>query len=178
MQFKINLATRTYINKKKLDTALTAAMIILLFLLLVQAKISVYNAGEMSRLNSMQTSEEAQSKKKRLDFSESDYKKLLADIKFANGIIERKAFDWLGPLNRLESVVPEGVTLTSLEPNSKERNLKISGIALNFGNIRHFMENLEGSNSFSDVYLEKHDESKSLDSRKTISFAITCKFAS
>lgn len=176
MQIRTNLATRTYIDKKKLNNILLAVIAVLLLFLLVQIKICAFNAGEISRLNAMKISMESKFKKKRIDFSEKDYKKLTEDIKFANGIIERKAYDWVGLLNRLEAVVPDGLTLTSVVPDSKDKTLKLSGVSMNFKTVQHFLENLEESNFFHDIYLEKQDESKTLENKKTLSFSISCKF--
>ncbi len=176
MRFKINLATRTYIDKKKANRAIVVAIAIMVLLLLVQIKIYSSNLGEISRFNSLKTAEEARNKKKLPEFSEKDYLKLTENIKFCNGLIEKKTYDWVGLLNRLESVVPDGLTLTSLEPDSKEHKLKLEGNSLNFGALRHFMENLEASEFFSDIYLYKQDESEKEDKRKLISFTIECKY--
>ncbi len=176
MRFKINLATRTYINKKKANSAIVAAIAILLLLLLVQVKIYSGNAGEISRISSLKTAEEARFKKRIPEFTEKDYQKLTEDIKFCNGLIQKKTYDWVGLLNRLESVVPDGLTLTSLEPDSEDHTLKLAGNSLNFGAMRHFMENLEASDFFSDVYLYKQDQNEQADNRKLISFTIACKY--
>lgn len=178
MQFKTNLATRTYINRKKLNIALAAALVVLVFLMLVQAGILAYNAGEISKLDATQAAAEPRQHKRAQTFTDKDYEKLLAEIKFANGIIERKTFDWIGLLNRLEGVVPAGLTLTSVEPKSADRTLNLSGISLNLKNIRKLMENLEESDFFSEVYLHKHAESSSADEQRGITFNISCKFAS
>jgi type IV pilus assembly protein PilN len=178
MQFKTNLATRAYVNRKHLNIAMAAALTLLLILFFLQLRLVLHNTAEIKHLSSVQASLEARSKKQGIVFSGSDYTKLLADIKFANTIIHRKTYDWIGLLNKLENVIPQGVTLSSVSPDTKQRTLKISGLSLNFGHIRQFMENLEDSNFFSDVYLEKQDESKATDDRKVISFSITCKFAS
>lgn len=179
MQFKINLATRTYIDKKKLDGALAATLILLAFLLLVQIKICAFNADEISRLDSTLTSAETRKGKgSETVFSEHDYTALLTEIAFANSIIERKAFGWISLLNRLESVVPDGVTLSSVEPDNKERSLSLSGGSASFKKIQLFMENLEDSHYFHEIYLLKQDQSKEADMQRSISFTITCKFAS
>jgi type IV pilus assembly protein PilN len=178
MQFKTNLSTRTYVNRKHLNIAMASASALLLLLFLVQMKLVIHNAGEIRHLNSVKASLDARSKKQGVVFSAGDYTKVVANIKFANSIINRKAFDWIGLLNKLESVVPQGVALSSVAPDTKQRTLKLSGVSLNFGKIRQFMENLEDSNYFSDVYLEKQDETKAKDERKVISFSITCKFGS
>lgn len=177
MQIRTNLATKTYIDKRKLNNILLAAIAVLLLFSIVQIKIGVFNAGEISRLDAMESSMESKHKKKRIDFTENNYKKLTEDIKFANGIIERKSYDWVGLLNRLEAVVPDGLTLTSVEPNSKEKTLKLSGVSINFKTVQSLLDNLEESNFFHDIYLEKQDESKTIEGKKTLSFSISCKFA-
>jgi type IV pilus assembly protein PilN len=176
MQFKINLATRTYINKKKVNSTIAAAIMVLLFLFLVQIKIYSRNAGEISRISSLKTADDAGFKKKVPGFTEKDYVKLTNDIKFCNSLIEKKTYDWVGLLNRLESVVPDGLTLTSLEPDSEEHTLKLTGNSLNFGVMRHFMENLEASDFFSNVYLYKQDEKETKENQKLLSFTISCKY--
>jgi type IV pilus assembly protein PilN len=176
MQFKINLATKTYINKKKVNTALAATIGVLLLLFLVQIKIYFRDAGEISRISSLKTAQEARFRKNVPEFTEKDYVKLTDDIKFCNGIIEKKTYDWVVLLDRLESVVPDGLALSSLEPDSKEHTLKLTGNSLNFGVMRHFMENLEASDFFSDVYLYKQDVTEKEDKQKLISFTISCKY--
>ncbi len=176
MQFRSNLATRTYIDKKKLNSAIVAVVLILTFLLLVQIKICAYTAGEISRLDAKKTSMESKSTKKRVNVSETDFKKLTGDIKFANGILERKAFDWVRLLNELEGVMPDGLTLTSVAPDTKEKSLTLSGVSLNFKTLQRLLYNLEESHFFYDIFLIKQEESKSADSQKLLSFTISCKF--
>jgi type IV pilus assembly protein PilN len=173
MQFKINLATRTYINRKKLNLVFASALGLLIFLFLIQIRLYISNSGEIKQLTEMQASLESKTKTKQAAFSEEEYAKVIEEIKFANSIIGRKSFDWIELLNRLENVVPSGVSLTSVAPDTKEGNLKLSGISLNLGKIRQFMEQLEESDYFSDVYLEKQDQAEP----NALSFSISCKFA-
>jgi len=177
MQIRTNLATRTYIDKKKLSGALLGSMAVLIMLLLVQIKICAFNSGEISRLNAMKISMESRYKRKHVDISDKDYKKLTGDIKFVNGILERKAFDWVGLLSKLESVVPDGLTLSSVQPNSGDRTLRLTGVSVNFITLRHFLENLEGSSFFTDVFLYNQNDTKVAGDPKALSFTISCKFS-
>lgn len=178
MQFTINLATKTYINPKKLTLTISACIIVLLFFLFINISIFVFNIGEITRFNNAAVDLEAKHKTPARAVTENEYAKLLASIKQANGIIERRAFNWIGLLDRLESVVPEGVTLSAVEPNVKEKTLKLSGAALNFKSLQRLMENIEGSSFFSDVYLLNQNEFSAVENIKGISFNITCKFVS
>jgi type IV pilus assembly protein PilN len=176
MQFTINLATKTYINQKKLTYAVTAGIIFLLFCLLINISIFAYNAAEISRLGKLESASEAKRKTPGRAVTQKEYDKLLESIKMANGLIEKKAFNWIGFLDGLESIVPNGVSLSAVEPKVKEKTLKLTGAVVNFKDLRVFMENLEGSKNFSDVFLLDQKEFKTVENQKGISFTINCKF--
>jgi type IV pilus assembly protein PilN len=52
------------------------------------------------------------------------------------------------------------VALNRIEPESHSSTIKVSAAARNFGNIRVFLENLERSPRFSEVYLLNQSETK------------------
>jgi type IV pilus assembly protein PilN len=177
MQFTINLATKSYINQKQLYMALTACSIVLLFFLFVNIKIFAFNAAEISRLTKNEADSAAKHGASGRAVTEEEYSRLLASIKQANGIIEKKTFNWLSLLDRLESVVPEGVSLSAVEPGVKDKSLKLSGTALHFKNLRQFMENLEASVFFPNVFLLDQGEDKTSGPQKGTTFNITCRYA-
>ena len=75
----------------------------------------------------------------------------------------------------MEVVVPDGVMVTSLEPSLKDGKLKISGVARNFNFMRKFLENLEDSKFFTDIYLLSQTEVKVDETQKGVSFSVSCK---
>jgi type IV pilus assembly protein PilN len=169
MRFKINLATRTYVNAGQLKAAIVAAVALLVLLLLINIQRLAANAGETKRLQN----ELGVSKGGRV-VTDQEYQGILARIKFANGVIEKKTFDWLALLDKLEIVVPDGISLTKIEPDIRENGLKVSGVARNFNNLRHFMENLEGSATFTNVYLLGQGLPGNGENSKGITFNIAC----
>ncbi len=92
-------------------------------------------------------------------------------------MIEQKSFDWLMLLDRLESVVPDGIAITAIEPSIKDGGLKLGGVAKGFGNIRKLVENLEDSKFFTDVYLVNQSEMQVSQAEKGLAFNISCKVA-
>ncbi len=175
MQHSINLATRIYINTSRLKFFIVCALILLISILLLNLRNSATDLGEMKRLNQkLDLLGGKAGAAKGATINEKEYQKLLARIKLANAIIEQKTFDWLMLLDRLETVVPDGISLVSIEP-SKNGELKLAGIAKNFGNLRNYMENLEDSRYFAEVYLVSQSVLQQSDGRQGISFNITCK---
>ena len=172
MQLKINLATRNYIDTGLLNTAIGAAIIIFGAGLFFQVRETATNAGEMKRL-ARETAVLSGNEKGEVPAKE--YQALLARIHFANDVIARKTFNWLALFDRLEGVVPDGVALTAIDPNLKEKSLRLSGFARNFKNLRQLMENLEGSNYFTEVYLQSQSEGQIGANQNATAFAISCR---
>jgi len=176
MRLTINLATRIYINMRRLNTFIVAAIALLIILLLVNVRNIATDFGEIQRLNNGIAILEGKTKKVTSEaVPEKEYETLLARIKFANGLIEQKTFNWLMLLDKLEGVVPDGIAIASIEPSPKDDGLKLAGMAKNFGNLKKFMENLEESKYFTDTYLVGQSDTQVSPSQKGIGFNITCK---
>jgi type IV pilus assembly protein PilN len=176
MRYSINLATRIYINTSRLNFLVVSVIALLVFFLLFNASNSAKDLKQLKELNQkLDLLEGKAGVAKGATINEKEYQSLLSRIKLANSIIEEKTFDWLMLLDRLEAVVPEGIALVSIEPSSKDGGLKLAGIAKNFGDLRKYMENLEDSRYFTDVYLVSQSDSQQSDGRQGVSFNITCK---
>jgi type IV pilus assembly protein PilN len=179
MRFNINLATRTYINTKLLKILTAAAVLLLATLLFFNVRNGAVIAAEIKRVTSEIARSDDKSKTTEKAVSEKEYRALMDRIAFANSVIERKTYNWLALLDSLEQVVPDGVAISSIEPETKSQALRLSGIAKNFNNLRTFVEHLEDSKFFSDVYLASQAEAKlgdpNLSTAQWITFNLTCR---
>jgi len=176
MRLTINLATRLYINMRQLNYCIIAAFALLALLLLVNVRNIATDFGEIQRLNHGIALLEGKAKKSTgAAVPEKEYQALLARIKFANGLIEQKTYNWLMLLDKLEEIVPDGIAIAAIEPSPKDEGLKLAGMAKNFGNLKKFMENLEESKYFTDIYLVGQTDMQVSPSQKGLGFHITCK---
>jgi type IV pilus assembly protein PilN len=107
--------------------------------------------------------------------SEADYTIFLAKVKNVNNILYKRSYDWLSLLDNMEQLVPAGVSLKSLEPLDKGESLRLAGSANDFSSVRRFVENLESSKTFTDIYLTDQASAKIDNQRKVINFTVTCK---
>jgi len=174
MRFTLNLATRNYINSRQVNQILGVVGGVLLIVLAGLSDSVITKIADRQILEKELASVEARIKASGKGVSEKEYQGLLGRIKTVNGIIQRKSFNWLGLLDWLEVVVPDGVMVTSLEPSLKEGKLKVSGVARNFQAMRKFLENLEDSKFFTDIYLLSQSEIKVDEVQKGISFSVVC----
>jgi type IV pilus assembly protein PilN len=72
-------------------------------------------------------------------------------VEFINAAIRRKAFSWTLFLNRMEEVLPDGVGVTSINPDFVSLNVGIAGTALDMKRLTEFIERLTKSPYFEDV---------------------------
>jgi type IV pilus assembly protein PilN len=178
MRFTINLATRPYLDQRKVRHGCVAVMVLLLALLAWNVSRLSSNLGELRRLGAENADLEARLTSRPTGVSEKEYARLLASIRFYNDVIERKAFSWLGLLDRLENVTPEGVALVSLTPDKRGTELKLDGRAKRFGGVRSYLERLEESRAFTDILLLSHRElalNEGGKGDKGVQFAISCR---
>lgn len=172
MRFDINLATKQYINTRQLNLVVAVAVMLLGGMLVSNLAAFTSASSEIDRLTADLAGHAPKDAK---NVSPQEYQALLGKIGFANTIIARKSYDWLALLDQLEGVVPDGVSLSSLDPDPKGGDLKITGVALNFKALRTFVEQLESSSYFKEVYLVSQAENKVSVSQKGTTFSITCK---
>ncbi|GFO70267.1 fimbrial protein [Geomonas limicola] len=171
MKLTTNLATRRYINQRQLDGWLLGALVLMLVLAGYQVAGLAQNQAEISRLHALTAKTGGPSGPK---VSEAQLKAQARQVEFANQLIEMKTVNWLGLLDRLEEVVPAGISLSEIVPE-RNRGLRLRGVVRNFDTLRGLMEGLERSRSFSEVYLLNQKESKVGSTQEGITFEISCK---
>jgi len=172
MNFSINLATRVYVDFKKVNLCFLAAGVILFVWLFLSIYTYVDNTAKLNKFSEYKEklSHGADTKK----VSETDYAAFLARVKTVNSILYKRSYDWLPLFANLERLVPEGVVLKGLAPSDKGNVLRLSGSARSFSGVRKFIENLENSQVFSEVYLTDQTATKE-GTQKVLNFTVTCK---
>ena len=174
MKLTINLATRRYLNMRRLNTVLLASFILMAALLVYNVREIASNQVEINRIK-RQLSGAASGPAGAPAVSQAQLQALDKEISFANDLIEKKTVNWVGLLDKLEEVVPAGVALTQVEPVQREQLLKLAGVTRSFANLRTLLENMEQSKNFSEVYLLSQSEHKVGLTQQGFSFTITCK---
>jgi len=177
MRFTINIATRTHIDLKLVNRAGYAVLALLLVLLAWNVSRTFWSVGELRRLQADNSSYEKRLNSRPNGVSEKDFTRLLADIKFYNGIIARKSYNWMGLLEQLEEVTPDGLAMSMLAPDRKKGEVKLEGHARSFAQVRSYLEKLEDSKTFTSILLLSHSEVTANEKSKGVNFSISCKAA-
>ena len=179
MKLSINLASRRYFNQHVLKLILSCAIVLLLLILAMQGNTYLQNHQQallyQTHLDSLQ--EQLRGKlPERLTPEE------LAEqhqaFEQAKKLLQRDAFRWTALFDRMEGLLPAGVSLRSFNPDYGKNSLLINGVARNLKNLQTLLDNLQSA-QFNQVYLENQGE-VDVDNgrggkRKALSFSISLK---
>jgi type IV pilus assembly protein PilN len=177
MYFSINLATRTYLDRRVVNRVGAALFILLLLLLAWNVYRIAWNSGELRRLRADIVSYETKLNSRPSGVSETEYTQMLESIKFYNEIIDRKTYNWMGLLEQLENATPDGIALSHVTPDRKSGDIKIEGRAKNFAHLKSYLDKLEDSKFFTSILLLSHTNIELGERTKGLQFSISCKAA-
>ena len=177
MHFSINLATRTYLDRRVVNRVGTGLCAMLLILLAWNINHTASNLGELRRLRADITVYENRLNSRPNGVSEKEYTRLLESIGFYNEVIGRKTYNWMGLLEQLEHATPDGIAITVLTPDKKTGAVKIEGRAKSFALIKQYLDKLEDSKFFTSILLLSHSDIAVGERTKGVQFSLSCKAA-
>ncbi|MFA5516514.1 MAG: PilN domain-containing protein [Desulfuromonadales bacterium] len=182
MLLRLNLASRTYVNRRALYGfyAIFGGLLILLLLFNLDylwrlrahgGKIAVQLAEVELKLDQRGVADP--------DIAPDAWERRRREVAFANEILLRDGFRWTEMLDRLEAVALDGISIRVLQPDFKKKSLSLSGDARGVRELRQFIDRLLAAPSFSEVYLLNQSTVKVMDAlggeHQGIAFSIDLK---
>jgi type IV pilus assembly protein PilN len=157
MKITLNLASQPYVDLRSVLKRLRLIMLALvvlaipLFLLLKSAEKKAQSAtARVNRLQNHVLSLEQQQQSYEALMRQPQNAAVLAEASYLNGLFRQKAFSWTATMTELETVLPEGVQVLSLDPEILKNgevviHLRVSGprdraieLIQNLEKSRHF----------------------------------------
>jgi Tfp pilus assembly protein PilN len=161
----INFASKNYLLVRRARTALIAAAVLLCIVLAGMLRSAYTQRAESNSLDRMIQDDRAADAKARVVLDRRS--RLVRDLSAMSGLMELRDFSWTGLLTSLETVVPQGVALTSVDFDFEKRALALNGRARSPEALRTLIVGLEKSPSFKDPFLKHQSLEKG-----TISFNV------
>jgi len=177
MKLSINLATRCYLNQRALKLILSCVIVFLVLLLGFQGNVYLKNRQlaqqYQAHLDSLQ--EQLRGKlPKRLSSKELAEQRQEYDR--AEVLLKRDAFRWTTLFDRMERLLPDGVSLRSFNPDYDKNSLLLNGVARNLNNLQDLLRNLQ-ADQFEQVFLRNQGEVDVDDGRggkrRALSFSVS-----
>jgi Tfp pilus assembly protein PilN len=159
---RTNLSTKPFYNERSVHSGLALASILVLGLTIFNVTQIVILTRRQSALNTRTATAEARARELvshantvRRGLNPDELAHVSDAAHEANALIAERLFSWTDFLNRVETTLPDEVRVTQLRPSiDKDGTITISmsAVARRPEDIARFMENLEGTGSFTDVY--------------------------
>ncbi len=153
MRLSINLASRRHVNQRATRLIFWIFSAFLLALLVWQGNLYVQDyrlaatyRSHMEELKAQLQGEQSE----RIDPEVIAQQQKAYDL--AERLIIRDSFRWTGLFDRMEALLPKGVSLLSFNPNYAEESLSISGLAKDLKALQALLDNLQDE-KFEPVYL-------------------------
>jgi Tfp pilus assembly protein PilN len=181
MHFCLNLASRSYLDRRSARRWLLLIIGLMAVLLAVNLLYSWRNLQQMSQVNSRLLEIEgkvaAQRSSTATTYTPEQFNRVMAEISSANKMIDADQFRWSRLLGRLEELLPDKGAIRSLKPNYKDRSLQIAAVARDTTAMTELLDTLLASADMSQVYLLNQALVDQPDGETVVSFSIVIREA-
>ncbi|MDX2478716.1 MAG: PilN domain-containing protein [Desulfuromusa sp.] len=177
MRLLINLASYRHLNQRAIKLTMASIIVLLLLILIIEGNTYLKNhqlaQQYQTHLDSLQ--EQLRGKQpKRLSAEELDEQQQA--YRRAETLLQRDNFRWTALFDRIESLLPDGVSLRSFNPDYSKNSLLITGAARNLQNLQQLLDNIQAE-QIHQVYLKNQGEVEVDDGRggkrSALSFSIS-----
>lgn len=148
----INFASRNYRLIETIRAGLIAGSVVLSLVMAALIWVGISLRANIYAVENKLKDAQAADEQSRPLFQERD--QLVKDLTAMSGLLESRKFSWTRLLTSIETVVPTGVALTSVEFNDKERTVMLDGKARSPEALQSLVVGLEKSASFKDPFLK------------------------
>lgn len=188
MKLTLNLSSRPYVNRRMLYLvyALLGGALVLLLALNAAYAHRLRAEAEQIRSHLAELKGGTGGSPAVAEITPEALRRQQESIAFANDILRRDSFRWTRLLDHLEEAAVEGVAIRGLQPDYKERSLRVRGAARGVDEMRRYLDQLIASRHFSEVYLLEQSREEAPDAKggapgggksRGISFSILLKGA-
>ena len=161
MEIKLNLDSKPYLNRQSVRFWMLLLGVLLVVLLLLNASYGYRNYRQLQlfderfeELNDQLSGMHGPS----ADYSPEKLAEVTLEIAHVNEIIDADRFRWTDLLSRFENVLPDDVSIHSIQPNFRERTVQLSGVARDLSALTRFVDNLLKSKDLNQAFLQSHGE--------------------
>ncbi len=160
MKFNLNLASRRHVNKRVLNHAFVATLCLLLIFGAWQVNLLLTSTWELQQNRQQKDAVDQELRVLRggpkEPLSATERSALEQKFEAVAQLQQQDAFRWTELLDRMEELLPAGVSLQGFRPNYTKKTLSLSGRARSLEKMRLFLDRLLKDKGFEQVYLKNH----------------------
>jgi len=158
MKLLINLASERHLNQRAVKLTLSALTVLLLLLLAVEGN-TYLKSRQLARQyqTHLDALQEQLRGKQQQRLSAEELAEQQQAYHQAETLLQRDAFRWTVLFDRIEQLLPEGVSLRSFNPDYGKNSLLVTGVAKNLPDLQELLDHFQAE-PFHQVYLQNQGE--------------------
>lgn len=169
MKLNLNFASRSYINRKHIKRVyllVTTGLICLLLWLLSQILLTQTHIQQSRmQLATLQQDEQELLGTKSISLDSQRVEEIRKEFARDQKLLTQDSFRWTALFDRMERLLPTGVSIRGFKPDYKDQSLVIEGVAKNLTALQTLLDRLLESESISSAYLTRQAYAKVRDTR-------------
>lgn len=181
MYFRLNLASRSYLDRRSVRRWLLLACGLLALLLAVNLLYGWRNLQQLRQVDAHLAEVDgklaAQRGREATTYTPAVFARAMEQIGAANQIIDADRFRWTALLGRLEELLPADVAIRSLKPNYRDRSLQISAVARDTAAMRELLDALLAAEGLDQVFLINQSLAEQADGEPVVQFSLSIREA-
>lgn len=172
MEIKLNLASKPYLNRQRIRLWLLLGCMFMALLLVLNCSYGSQNWRQLRLLESrlMELGESLPGVQgTTADYTPEKYAAVRSEVALENEIIAADQFRWTLLLGRFEELLPDDVSIRSIQPDFKGQSVQLACVARDVSAMTRFVDNLLTSEDLKHTYLQRHGDVESeLNGRKIV----------
>lgn len=181
MEFRLNLASRSYLDRRSVQRWLLLVGVLLALLLAVNLlyanrivqQLSLVN-GRLSEIDARMT---AQLGRTSTVYTPENFARVMGEVGVANQIIDADQFRWTVLLGRFEELLPDDVAIRSLQPNYRDHSLQITAVARDTTAMTRLLDALLASTDMKEAYLLTQASGEQPNGEPVVEFSVVIREA-
>ncbi|MDT8441000.1 MAG: hypothetical protein RQ723_04995 [Desulfuromonadales bacterium] len=156
MELRINLANRPYLNRRVAWRWLLLAALGLLLILVLNLNSGLISYRQLRQIETRMTELDQQLvglQGAAGRYSPENHAKIRKQVDEINRLIDADQFRWTALLSRFEELLPADVSIASLQPDFKQRALRLDAEAKDVTAMLDFIDRLLAADDFNRTYL-------------------------
>jgi len=164
MKLDLNFASRHYVNRRLVSKAYWLVAIGLLCLLIWTFSQCLFARDQIQKSKG-QLAVIAQEEREVLGTKSVSLDSLNLDeirSKFTTNqmLLDQDSFRWTALFDRMEILLPAGVSIRRFQPDYEKQSLAIEGVAKNLSALQQLLDRLLEADTISNAYLQRQSETK------------------
>ena len=157
IRITLNLAMRTWYNRLLFKRGLLLSVLFLVMLTGIGGFMLINGSRELKHLKNEIKGLDEQMRVQLAGLSEKQLLQQWQRVEGINRILEQRRLQhWLRLLDDLEEVVPDGIAITRIDPDTKGQGLTLNGRSRGLADLELLLQNLGKTKRFAEPALVSH----------------------